>query len=513
MSKYQEWQNGNFEEYIRQKSEEGQPVDFDHGAWASMEKMLDTHMPVGKGPSDGGLARGGRTAGLIAALLISTLLGWYLATSNNEEEQRQPQKQQQVQPKDTDDRTAVEASETVKTISGATAQQQTATDDQKNVARKSTSPLIADKFEIENNATEAAARQAEYASVELSSGADSPGNMPASSVADAQHHTPATEKAAAQSSAGGSKRNTPAAEQFTRVVPAATAAVVLPVNEGQQNIAHDEQKSATANKAVEQTTSAGLQGAEAQQLLTSLPRIAARPWMPMGLEPATLTPALSVTIAAHMAEEDTGSVVTKQRNALPLSVSITVAPDFTGTGQAGSVKSGAGAGVHLEYFFMKRLSLLSGAFYSKKNYLAGGDFSPYGESWQHGYAPDYVDASCGVIDIPLNLRYYVVQKNRHSFFVSTGASSYLMQREEYYMVYDDYYYDDYTYEVQNENKHFMAVWNLSLGYEHAIAQRWSLQAEPFLKIPLRGVGAGTAKLNSMGLFIHLKYNFMRHAKE
>ena len=159
---------------------------------------------------------------------------------------------------------------------------------------------------------------------------------------------------------------------------------------------------------------------------------------------------------------------------------------------------------------MKRFSLLTGAFYSKKNYLVDNSFSPYGKPWGGKYEPDYIDASCGVIDIPLNLRYYFWPDQKHQFFVSAGASSYIMKSEDYKMVYDyGGYPKSYTYSVRGENSHFMAVYNLSLGYEYSVSQRWSLQAEPFLKIPAKGVGTGSAKLGSLGAFVHLKYKIVR----
>lgn len=199
----------------------------------------------------------------------------------------------------------------------------------------------------------------------------------------------------------------------------------------------------------------------------------------------------------------------KIRKRSPLSVSFTVAPDFTGTGQRGSSKFGAGVGVFLEYEFLPNWALLSGAFYSQKNYLADNSFSPYGKSLDYRRAPDFIDASCGVIDIPLNLRYYFFNKSRHRVFLSAGASSYMMKSEDYTYVYEGYGYDDYTYSVDDQNKHFLAIYNLSFGYQRSLGQHWSLQLEPFIKVPAKGVGIGAVKLNSIGAFLHLNYKIGR----
>jgi hypothetical protein len=41
--------------------------------------------------------------------------------------------------------------------------------------------------------------------------------------------------------------------------------------------------------------------------------------------------------------------------------------------------------------------------------------------------------------------------------------------------------------------------------QYQIAPRFQLQAEPFLKTPLKGVGEWDVKLSSMGVFLGLKY--------
>jgi hypothetical protein len=51
----------------------------------------------------------------------------------------------------------------------------------------------------------------------------------------------------------------------------------------------------------------------------------------------------------------------------------------------------------------------------------------------------------------------------------------------------------------------LSVVNLSVGYERNLGRRFSWQAEPFLKLPLGGVGFGKVRLGSGGVFVSLKY--------
>ncbi|HQW93603.1 MAG TPA: hypothetical protein PKY28_10910, partial [Ferruginibacter sp.] len=61
----------------------------------------------------------------------------------------------------------------------------------------------------------------------------------------------------------------------------------------------------------------------------------------------------------------------------------------------------------------------------------------------------------------------------------------------------------YNYErtIKDENRHYFSVLTLSGGYQHKFNGWLSLQAEPFVKLPLGGVGFGKVKLNSSGLLL------------
>jgi hypothetical protein len=84
-----------------------------------------------------------------------------------------------------------------------------------------------------------------------------------------------------------------------------------------------------------------------------------------------------------------------------------------------------------------------------------------------------------------------------------------MKRETY-----DYYYKDppsqtienKSWTFNNANKHFFTILNLSAGYQRKLNRSLSLTAEPYIKIPLDGIGFGNLKLNSAGIAITLSVN-------
>jgi Outer membrane protein beta-barrel domain len=186
---------------------------------------------------------------------------------------------------------------------------------------------------------------------------------------------------------------------------------------------------------------------------------------------------------------------------------LTYGPDVSTIKFTHTQKPGTNVGLTIGYNISKRFSLQTGALYTMKNYKGyGKDYHP-----PKGYWTDYVDlktvtADCNMWDIPLNLRYNLVPRKSSNVFVSAGLSSYLMKKEDY-----DYFYyyngnpvtRNRSYETDTE--HWLSILNISVGYERQISKNFSVQAEPFFKQPLKGVGFGNVKLNTTGVFLSVKY--------
>jgi hypothetical protein len=168
------------------------------------------------------------------------------------------------------------------------------------------------------------------------------------------------------------------------------------------------------------------------------------------------------------------------------------------------------AGLTLEYRISSRLRVSTGVLRSTKQYMARRDDYDWGDYRAQVYKHDfkYVDGTCTVLDIPLNLRYDVLSKPSYSLFGSAGLSSYFMQRERYSYEYEDYGKHNYWEgRAENQNRHLLSVLNLSVGYERSLGAHWSVQAEPYCKLPLGGVGVGKLRLTSAGAFLGVKYGF------
>ena len=192
------------------------------------------------------------------------------------------------------------------------------------------------------------------------------------------------------------------------------------------------------------------------------------------------------------------------------SVLLFVAPDLNVVSGNAIGSPGPMAGLSLEYALGQRWSITAGLAHSIKKYGArGSDYTLPDEPWAEPENLDFVDASCNVIDIPINLRYYFTLKQKTKWYGSMGLSSYLMLREDYEYDYNESYSNPGNWEswgVRNENQHYAGILNLSLGYEQSIGNRMGIGIEPFVKIPLARVGAGKVKLVSLGTLVNIRYN-------
>ena len=180
-------------------------------------------------------------------------------------------------------------------------------------------------------------------------------------------------------------------------------------------------------------------------------------------------------------------------------ITVSAGPDlsFIKLNNTGKVTMTYGAG--LSYNIKNRLTVRAGFYASKKIYSASPDqYHTPGGNYPYLAA---VDANCKVYEIPVSIAYNFAQRKKHNWFGNVGLSSFIMKKEDYTYNYKTPAGQSYNYyaEVNNQNKHYFAVLTLSAGYHYELSKRISFQAEPYVKLPLAGIGLGKINLNSSGL--------------
>ena len=217
----------------------------------------------------------------------------------------------------------------------------------------------------------------------------------------------------------------------------------------------------------------------------------------------------------NTAQQDTAAVIVKNKPAIkrnkkasPFYFLASAGADI-GSVKIFSFKNSSLApryGLGFGYQLSNKLSAQTGFYISRKKYIAGpDDYHPKQGSYWNMVSIIKVNANCLVYEIPLAARYNFIRKKTATYYATTGLSSYIMKREDY-----NYYYTRNNVPAQSAwtykgNKKFFSIITLSAGVEKKINNKFSIQAEPSVGIPIAGVGDGQVKIFSSALQVGLKY--------
>lgn len=221
--------------------------------------------------------------------------------------------------------------------------------------------------------------------------------------------------------------------------------------------------------------------------------------------------------ATKQAEKKDKDKKTKSKKSSFFFVSLSAGPDvsYTTGGQLGTTKLIGGIG--LGYTYKNRISVRTGFFSGRKVYAASPDaYNPPPIFWNYYPYLEKVDADCKVYEIPVLASYHFGKPGKQHWFVSAGLSSLIMKQEDYHYTYKytpngATQYRDWT--VKNENKHFFSVATIAGGYQKNIGKSITFTAEPYIKLPLGGVGYGKVKLNSTGILFSVSVKPFQQNKQ
>lgn len=198
---------------------------------------------------------------------------------------------------------------------------------------------------------------------------------------------------------------------------------------------------------------------------------------------------------------------------LSFSVTALAGPDFSSVESITGKKGNLNIGLLLNTTISKKITLSSGVKYGLKSYAA----SAYDYKLKNPSRADKIsgiDASCNILEIPLQISYLLFQNNKNKVQVSSGLSSYLMLKEEYNFKYTPQSgYKDYLLVKNNANQHYLSVLNLAASY-HIKPKSSNIQwaIEPYVKLPLGGVGEGNVRLKSSGISLNMTYDITKKNK-
>ncbi|WP_205510828.1 outer membrane beta-barrel protein [Longitalea arenae] len=198
----------------------------------------------------------------------------------------------------------------------------------------------------------------------------------------------------------------------------------------------------------------------------------------------------------------------------PFEIGLVAGPDKSAVSFGPLYKTGYILGLQLGYRLSNHWSVNTGVLYTKKYYQADSQYFHYKSNWGNWPLKD-VEGNCSMWEIPVNVRYDVSYNEKRRWFVSTGLSTYLMDKENYTLNYTSWSGNPYPVPLNTDSNsnYLFSIWNLSLGFERSLGRNFSIQAEPYLRVPLKGLGTGSMRMNSYGIFFTLKYKPSFHSKK
>ena len=163
-------------------------------------------------------------------------------------------------------------------------------------------------------------------------------------------------------------------------------------------------------------------------------------------------------------------------------------------------------GLLVGYQFGKRWSVETGVFVDRKYYYSKGE---YLNTKKISYNPPNskitdVWGDCRMLELPLIVKYNFASSNHSEWFSTVGLSSYIMNKEDYDY---KYYYANsgtsavHNYTYNNASKNLFSVMQFSAGYSRKIGKSTDLRLEPYVKIPLSGLGYGELRFWSTGMHV------------
>ncbi len=177
-------------------------------------------------------------------------------------------------------------------------------------------------------------------------------------------------------------------------------------------------------------------------------------------------------------------------------------PDFSMVKATNVNKAGYSIGLLAGFNISRKFAIETGFMWDQKKYSSEGRyFNTEKLYWPHVTILD-LSGYCNMFEIPINIRYNVLSSARTTWFANGGLSSYLMKKENY-----DYHYKRYgvygygNREYKNSTDNWLSVAHLSVGMQKHLGTLGDLRIEPYLKLPLKGVGIGSMPLTSTGIYL------------
>ncbi|WP_276502668.1 porin family protein [Terrimonas pollutisoli] len=189
---------------------------------------------------------------------------------------------------------------------------------------------------------------------------------------------------------------------------------------------------------------------------------------------------------------------------------VVTGPLFDEVKNQGLKKTGFSAGLVGGYRFNAHWSIESGLLFAKKPYFSTGKYFSMDKmgSMPQGMEILSIEGKNVMLEIPVKLKYDFLRQLNHHFFSTAGLSSFINTNEKNnYLVAINGVQQSMVSSYKNRSRSAAATLDFSAGYEFKIGKSDHIRIEPYLQIPLKGMGVGSMPMKSSGIRLGIIKSF------
>lgn len=166
-----------------------------------------------------------------------------------------------------------------------------------------------------------------------------------------------------------------------------------------------------------------------------------------------------------------------------------------------------GISMLLGYKISPKISIETGVSYQNKEYYTSGNYFNKSILGATGNV-NGIEAENSFIEVPLTLKYDWLNKKQHTIFTTIGLSSYFVNKEKYeYEQEIAGVYNKQFVEFSSVTTNLFATCNFSFGYQFNLKKLGNIRVQPYINLPLKGLGKSQEYLVSKGINIGWIYSF------
>jgi hypothetical protein len=222
-------------------------------------------------------------------------------------------------------------------------------------------------------------------------------------------------------------------------------------------------------------------------------------------EAASITDSADHLNKNHSDKASKRDLVSKEKG---IYLSILAGPDLSTVKFQQVKRTGYSIGLLAGYRFNRHISIETGLFWDKKQYYSEGEYFNTSKTDIPGTVKiKDLEGNCNMFEIPVSFRYDFAFGRKGRFFSTAGLNSYIMKKENYDYTTEDYPGWSRKVTYNNSSNNLFSILQLSGGYEYGLGKTIRMRVEPYLNIPLKGVGIGSMPLSSAGIHLGITIPF------